>query len=168
MKGKRLLKFMYINLFFPVICLYVMPKMRLAANKAVEDTLLYTPLETFMLLSFFIYGILFAVLAVMCMHQKDAAENVLLLSLGAISVGAAMYFIKKAMTNYYLGIYSYPYAALYFGVCVVFYEKFIQYPQKVRRKFRKNMNGPDKEDIQGLYDEVYEMEKGILFPLRNN
>ena len=57
MKGKRLLKFMYINLFFPVICLYVLPKMRLAANKAVEDTLLYTQLETFMLLSFFIYGI---------------------------------------------------------------------------------------------------------------
>lgn len=30
------------------------------------------------------------------------------------------------------------------------------------------MNGPDKEDIQGLCDEVYEMEKGIWFPLRNN
>lgn len=135
MKGKRLLKFMYINLFFPVICLYVLPKMRLAANKAVEDTLLYTPLETFMLLSFFIYGILLAVLAVMCMHQKDAAEKVLLLSLGVISTGAAMYFIKKAAADYYLSIYSYPYAALYLGVCVVLLIKNLY---NIRRKSGEN------------------------------
>ncbi len=137
MKGKRLLKFMYINLFFPVICLYVLPKMRLAANKAVEDTftLLYTPLEIFMLLSFFIYGILLAVLAVMCMHQKDAAEKVLLLSLGVISTGAAMYFIKKAAADYYLSIYSYPYAALYLGVCVVLLIKNLY---NIRRKSGEN------------------------------
>lgn len=119
MNGKRILKFVYINLIFPVICLYVLPKMRLEANKMVENTLLYTPLELFMLLSFFIYGILLAVLAVICMNQKDTAENVILLSLGVISAGTAMYFIKKVVPNYYFGIYSYPYAALYFGMCVV-------------------------------------------------
>lgn len=118
MNGKRILKFVYINLIFPVICLYVLPKMRLEANKMVENTLLYTPLELFMFLSFFIYGILLAVLAAICMNQKDTAENVILLSLGVISAGTAMYFIKKAVPNYYFGIYSYPYAALYFGVCV--------------------------------------------------
>lgn len=123
MNGKRILKFVYINVFFPVICLYGLPKMRLEANKMVENTLLYMPLELFMLLSFFIYGILLAALAVICMNQKDAAENVLLLSLGIISMGIAMYFIKKAVANYYLGIYSYPYAALYFGVCVALLKK---------------------------------------------
>ncbi len=109
---------MYINLIFPVICLYVLPKMRLEANKMVEKyTAVYAFGIIYVSVIFYIWNTACCISCNMYESERhrrecDPAES------WCHQCRHCYVFYKKAVANYYFGIYSYPYAALYFGVCV--------------------------------------------------
>ncbi|MBS6398291.1 MAG: hypothetical protein KH452_14350 [Clostridiales bacterium] len=113
---KSLLKFIYNCLLLPIVCLYFLPVIRMEVQKNVSDTLSYTSLEMFLTISYFVFGILIAVLAVVCLTEGTSRENMIILSIGCLIVLAGSYMMKHMVSNYMLFVYGLPYSALYLGV----------------------------------------------------
>lgn len=131
---RYLLKLAYSCILLPVFCLGILPSLRILVQKIVNDSLSYTPLELFFLISFLVLGIALSVFVDNFLSEDRKEENRKLLVIGLAVILIGSCFVKMTIPNYFFFIYGLPYSGLYLGSNIYLLKESFQ---KKDHKYRK-------------------------------